>query len=171
MNFKGNTSKPPTGISLEVRPNRMGYAVFSGTVRLFDWGLRWFAGRGTLESLVTSRTRDLILAHQPEFLLVRNRTHWSTKDKRFESIVSSIRAEAKRHGVLFRVLSEEKVHGHFAMLGHTNKYQIADTIARRFEELSWKLPHPKKRYENEVPRVAIFDAVATGLAFLEHVES
>ncbi len=80
-------------------------------------------------------------------------------------IVGTIRTETRRTSTKFRIVTTRQVRAHFAPLGLTTKHGIATSIAKQFEELSWKLPQRRKPYQSEAPVMAVFDAVANGIAF------
>jgi hypothetical protein len=155
-------------LALEIRSGRMGYAVFED-MELIDWGTRWFRGK-TSSSMpcVSARIRDLLTTYRPAVVAVRERKYpFASGNKRFVMMLGVIRKEAKRQRAKFTMLSAHSVERYFAALGCTTKYTIATNLAQRFEHLSWKLPKPRKSYESEAPFMTVFDAVATGLTFVE----
>jgi hypothetical protein len=54
----------------------------------------------------------------------------------------------------------------FDQTGSATKHEIASTLAEWFIELAWKLPAKRKPWQSENYQMVIFDAVATGAAFL-----
>jgi hypothetical protein len=48
--------------------------------------------------------------------------------------------------------------------GVNTKYEVSSAIANRFPELSGHLPRRRRAWENEDPRMNIFDATAFALA-------
>lgn len=155
-------------LALEVRASRLGFAVFEGPTKLLDWGVRSFEkGNKTLTSSVSDRIATLLAFHRPFAVVMRGRVYDSISQRRaFAKIVSSIRAEAGRNSTKFIVLSARQVQACFAPKGQITKHEIAVILAKRFEELSWKLPQRRKSYQCEAPVMAVFDAAATGVAFL-----
>jgi hypothetical protein len=152
-------------LALDIRSSKVGFAVFEGPTKLLDWGVRWFVD-GTLRSTVTDRISTLLTFHTPFAVVVRGRKYYSpSKNRRFATIVSSIRAETRRNSTKLRIITTRQVHDHFDSHGRATKHFVATIIARHFEELSWKLPHRRKSYESEAPTMVIFDAVANGIVF------
>jgi hypothetical protein len=153
-------------LALEIRASKVGFAVFEDPTRLLDWGVRWF-GDGALRSSVSDRISTLLSFYGPHVVVVRSRTYCSASgNNRFAKIVDTIRTEARRKRTRFKILNQHHVRDHFASKGPSTKHAIASAVARQFEELSWKLPHPRKAYQNEARAMVIFDAVANGIAFL-----
>ena len=155
-------------LALEIRASKFGYAAFDGATRLLDWGVSWFGEKkGQLAHTVSKRIRVLLSLHRPHVVVARGRNYHSTAaSRRFAVVVRAIRAETKRHSARFILLSAHKVQRQFAMRGCTTKHEIATSLAKQFEEISWRLPERRKSYESEAPSMVIFDAAATGLAFL-----
>jgi hypothetical protein len=156
-------------LALEVRASRIGFAVFEGPTRLLDWGVRSFeTGNKTLKSSAADRIATLLAFHRPFAIVLRSRTYNSASQRRvFATIAGSIRAEAKRYSSKLIVLAPRQVQSCFSPTGQVTKHDIAVTLAKRFEELSWKLPQRRKSYQSEAPVMAVFDAVANGIAFFE----
>ena len=155
-------------LALEIRASRMGFAVFED-MELIDWGAKSFPRTASpLKGCVPTRIRNLLTTYCPGIAVVRERKYFSESgNKRFATILDMLRRESKQQRAKFRVISPYSLEAYFAKHGCTTKYEIATNLARRFEYLSWKLPKPRKVYESEAPIMAVFDAVATGLGFLE----
>jgi hypothetical protein len=154
-------------LALAIRSSKMGFVVFEGPAQLLDWGVRWFGVRkSSLRSRVSRRVEALLRIHNPLTVVACDRTYYSAAaNRRFAIIVSSIRAETRRHSATFKILSTPQVQRHFALRGYVTKHGIATDLSSRFEELSWRLPTRRKPYEREAPAMVIFDAAANGLAF------
>jgi hypothetical protein len=171
------TEKQITGINcerllaLEIRSSKMGFVVFACPATPLDWGLAWYGAKsGALSQAVSTRIRSLLGLHNPSRVVARNRKYSSAAaNRRFATIASSIRAESLRHSAIFTLISAQHVKRHFASRGLVTKHEIATSLGRTFEELYWKLPRRRKAYESEHPSMLIFDAAATGTAFLEEV--
>jgi hypothetical protein len=156
-------------LALEVRASRVGFAVFEGPTTLLDWGVRSFEKcNETLKSSALDRIATLLEFHRPFAIALRSRVHNSAPQRKALAMISSaIRAEAKRHSTKVIVLTARQVQSCFAQEGRITKHGIAVILAKRFEELSWKLPQRRKSYQSEAPVMAVFDAIATGIAFFE----
>lgn len=154
-------------LALEIRSGKMGFVVFEGPTKLLDWGLKWFGfKKRALRPIVANKINTLLNLHNPSTIVVRKRNYYPVaENRRFARIVSSIRAETRRHSAEFKILTSRQVRLHFDERGGLTKHGIATNLVGQFEELSWKLPHRRKTYESENPKMLIFDAAATGAAF------
>jgi hypothetical protein len=155
-------------LAIEIRSTRMGFAVLE-EMELVDWGTRYLLRKTrSLKPYASVRTRDLLTTYRPAVVVARERKHFSASaNKRFATILEAVREEVRYESAKFKMFSVYSVERHFAGRGCSTKHEIATNLVRRFEYLSWKLPKPRKSYESEVPIMTVFDAVATGLAFLE----
>lgn len=153
-------------LALEIRARRLGFAVFEAPTRLLDWGVRSFGEQGAeVRSTVADRISTLLAFHKPFAVVVRARKyHSAVQNKRFAAILTAIRAETRRYTTKFYVLTASQVRARFALNGQATKHDIATGLAKQFEELSWRLPQRRKSYQSEAPVMAVFDAVANGVA-------
>jgi hypothetical protein len=166
-------SMPKRLLALEVRASRLGFAVLEGSARLLDWGVRTFREQNKgVRSAVSDRIITLLAFHSPSAVVVRTRKYHSTvNNNKFLAIVAAIRTEAKKGSTKFYILTTHQVRDRFALRGQVNKHDIATSLANQFEELSWKLPRRRKVFQSEVPAMLVFDALATGIAFVERQAS
>src|SRR5947207_9699800 len=161
-------SMPKRLLALEIRASRLGFAVLEGSTRLLDWGVRSFGEQNEkLRSAASDRIATLLAFHKPTAVVVRARKyHSGVQNKRFLTIVAAIRAETTRNSTKFFVLTVREVRAHFGPNGQVTKHGIATSLAKQFEELSWKLPGRRKAYQSEARAMLVFDALANGVAFL-----
>lgn len=162
-------SIPKRLLALELRASKLGFTVLEIPATLLDWGVRSFGEENEdLKSGVSDRIGILQAFYKPSAIVLRLRQYHSvSQNERFMAAVTAIRSEARRTATKFVVLTAGQVTRHFAQRGKVTKHEIATTLARRFEELSWKLPRRRKVYESEAPAMLVFDALANGIAHLE----
>lgn len=155
-------------LALEIRASRLGFVVLEEPARLLDWGVRSFGEqKGKLGSTVSDRIATLLAFHSASVIVARTRKYLAAaRNRRFRTIMSAVRTEARRHSAEFRALTVRQVTNYFAASGEATKYDIATRLAREFEELSWKLPSRRKIYQSEPLAMLVFDALANGVACL-----
>ena len=154
-------------IALEIRASKIGFAAFEGPSRLLDWGLR-SVGSSALTHVVAERIRTLFEFYRPSIVVVRERNPKGKREQRtLKRIREIISRETRNHSARFTAISSQEFRAYFDLRAVNTKYAIASEMAKRFDELSWKLPRQRKAYESESPSLAVFDAVATGIVFLE----
>ncbi len=103
-------------LALEVRPRRLGFAVFQGVATLLDWGVRHYDGKsGSLETKVSRRIERLMNFHSPCLIVMRLRTGLPrNRHDAVARVVQKLRSEAKCRSVRIRVVDKETVRKFFA---------------------------------------------------------
>jgi len=67
--------------------------------------------------------------------------------------------------VTVRLVDESKLRDFFSRETRVNKHDIAEMVADRFPELSWRLPPRRKPWQSEPMRQSIFDAASLGVFY------
>lgn len=162
-------SVPKRLLALEIRTSKLGFAVLESPATLLDWGVRSFReAEEPVKSAISDRIGILIAFYKPSAIVIRLRQYHSpSQNERFMAALSAVRAEARRTMIKFVVLTISQVTRHFASRGQVTKHDVAASLARRYQELSWKLPVRRKSYQSEAPAMLVFDALANGIAHLE----
>ena len=154
-------------LALDVRAQRLGFVVFDGPSRLQGWGTRRYGGTGQRpRGTVATRINALLDFYTPPVVVIRKpRIHSPETSRHVGDVINAIRIEAKRRAADVHVVSATTVKKFFTQSGLASKDEIASTLAERFEEITWKLPKKRKKWQSERYNMLIFDAVATGVAF------
>jgi hypothetical protein len=150
-------------LALEVRYRRFGFVVLEQKpMRLLDCGTRSF----TSPAVLIERLEPIIAMFDPCVIVVRRPGHTSVVHlEGVESNLRTIRLESTRRSIPMEFVTVHEVRRVFHESG-TTKDAIAATIAKTFSELHWKLPPRRKAWISEGHNMVIFDAAATGLAYL-----
>jgi hypothetical protein len=153
-------------LALDIRPQRLGYALLDGE-RLLDWGIATYrAGDARTGATARRRIVELLDYHYPALVVQRNRRNpFAESRKRLASIDRMMRTETAHRSIQFRTLNTEMFKQFYSQHGCESKAQIAALVATWFPELAWKLPPKRKLWEHEHNNAVIFDAVAVGVAF------
>lgn len=150
-------------MAVEIRSWKFGFAVFDGA-NLLDWGVCRFPAGGT--AIAIRRLEFLLKAYSPPLVIARRVRHAKhSSSKRAVRLIRGIRDELERRSVQFAVLARRDIREYFAHRGCRNKVEVATIIADRFPRLKPRLPRSRKPWDPELNIVAVFDAVATALAF------
>jgi hypothetical protein len=156
-------------LALEVRPQKFGFAVFDAPIGLLDWGSRNYRGLiAERQTALRKHIADLMERYAPSKVVTRSRRGFSKKAE--EAICAAlhvIRAEAGLRSIKVQSLSTQEIRRFFANNRCTTKHQIASLLAKWFEELSSRIPPRRKPWHSEAYVTSMFDAVATGVAFLD----
>ena len=166
-----NSNPDARQLALEVRSQRWAFVVFQGST-LLDLGVRNVPQRPSEKRAGIRRLVFLLQLYVPSVVVVRRtRRTREESSKRAAQTFVRIREEIERRSIPFISLDRTHVRNVFASLGCRTKHEIAATVAERFPELRPRLPRPRKPWDKERKRVAIFDAIATAIAFNELRES
>jgi len=153
---------------LEVRPRFTGFVVLQPPSRLLDFGTRKHSvSEDELPALAAKKMSALLDLHQPSLIVVRERKVLAAHARsKVSTILQVVRREAKKRSIQVQAIPANSARQIFVSQQRTSKSQRATLIARQFPELSWKLPPVRKKWKSEDRRMAIFDAAATALAFM-----
>ena len=158
-----NAMNPTRTLAIDLRADRIAYALFDASGALLDIGAPRF------ESPRTARLRAaaLLRASRPSMLVLRRLRSRSTRRRRprWNSALRAIRSEAKWLGVPVAFVTERALKAHFQSYGCRNKFQVAELLAVRFPQIAWKLPRKRKPYEPEPWAICYFEAISLGVAF------
>lgn len=158
-------------LALEVRPTVTGFAVLDVFSLLDSGRCTHRAAAAVLPQTAGARISALLEQHRPSFVVARWRIVRATEARnRIGVIFRVVRREAKKANVAFQIVGSDVVDRFFASQGCESKEERAQVIARLFPELSWKLPRKRRPWNSEDHRMAIFDAAATALTFLNRAQ-
>jgi Holliday junction resolvasome RuvABC endonuclease subunit len=162
-------SSPPTKdirvLAVDPSPRGFGYAVLEGPDRLIDWGVKETKTDKNKRSL--KLIADLIEQYEPSVLVLEDYAgKGSRRCRRVVELIGEISSLALQRKVRVKRFSRAEIKQTFAESGATTKYEIAIIIAKRFPELTPRLPRFRKPWMSEDYRMSIFDAVGLALAFI-----
>lgn len=154
-------------IAIEVRRSRFGYAVYQGRRYLADWGAS-SCPANRKGNFAATRFAELAKLFHPELVVLKQERRGGIRHPEAVAANSiAIQAEAAARSITCLVLSPEQVKTAFNTFAVKTKDDIASILAGFFPELVWELPRKRKRWDNEHPRMATFDAIAIGFAYFE----
>jgi hypothetical protein len=157
-------------LAIDLRHRRFGYAVFTGNKILRDSGLRVYRAVGEEEAEMASRRLDGLLQSFTPSAIVIKRERWdrAKTSSHIKSLVEVVTRVAAAHSISIFLVKDDDVRQTFRNLGCETRDEIAATLARIFPDLFWKLPPKRRAWQSEHPRMAMFDAIALGLAYWQH---
>ena len=151
-------------IVLGVKPSYRGFgwAGFEAPFSLCDWGIEE-QRRPTLAGSLAALEK-LIARLMPEVLLLEAfegpAAKRSAPTERLSRAMAQLAAE---RGVTVEVYTRGDVRACFAPVGARSRDQIAAAVARHLPVLRHRLPKPRKPWEGEDRRMALFSAAALAL--------
>jgi hypothetical protein len=154
-------------LAIELRLSRFAYAVYEGPRHLLDWGGRACpTSRGA--NLAAQRVAELLRLFHPAVLVIKKDCRGAASNKAtVERIAARIRGEASIRSIPFSALCPEEVRQVFSRFDVETKDDVAAVLTGMFPELLWELPRRRRKWDNEHPRMAVFDSIALGFAYFE----
>jgi hypothetical protein len=154
-------------LAIDLRMSRFAYAIYEGPRHLLDWGGR-ASPPSKKRNLAAERVAELLKLFHPAILVMRKDRSGGTCNELFlGQIAEQVRNEAAIRSVPVVILCPEDVRQAFCSFRVRTKDDIAAALTGIFPELLWDLPRKRKKWDNEHPRMAVFDAIALGFAYIE----
>ena len=150
-------------LSLDPAPFGFGYAVLEyEPQRLVAWGTKTCRRN---DGTVADAVNRLILDYQPTAIVLPS---WREGDHvlrgpALDAFIEAIEETLTSNGLSVLMCSPEEVREHFAPVGATTKYEIAEHLTDAFPELHAILPRPRAILETERAAMSVFDALAFAL--------
>lgn len=164
MRFPSATFERVLAIDPSIRG--FGFAVLEGPARLIDWGTKGAKGDKNRESL--KHVAELIERYRPDVVIIEDHLHKSARRRaRVRHLLKAIVVVATRRKLRVRTVSRSAVKKTFTQDGARTKHEIASVIAKRFPEISPRLPPIRKPWMSEDNRMSIFDSVSLALTFFQ----
>lgn len=150
-------------LAMEVRRSCFGYATFQGPKQLLDWGattpypLPGAPGRAKkrLLSILKMLPPDVVVLKRPRTKIAHH------------EILRSIRQEASGRSIPLAFITLDEVRRVFSIFRAKNKDDIAAVLVGIFPELLGRLPPKRGKANPERQAMTVFDAVATGFAYMQ----
>ena len=155
-------SDPERIIAIDLRPQTLGFVVFEGKENLIDWGVKSFRhGVNTVRVPLGSKVVELIADYVPDAIVLRKRL--GTEPMLRELHHGAASNHVSIHSIPIQILKAE-------FSDCRNKQRTAEAVAERFIDLLPFLPPKRKLWKREDHRMRIFDAAATGIAYLSQTQ-
>ena len=160
------TAKRCCVLAIELRSQKMGYAVCEGNKALLDWGVRSYARDGDLA--LDRKLASIVGLFHPTVILLSQIGKGDHRNAELVGALSQIvRKQAQSVSIPAESVSKVSVKIHFAQGGYRNKHDISLAVVNRFPELAWRLPKKRKPWQSEPASQIVFDAVALALLHFE----
>jgi len=154
-------------LALQPMTRGVGYVVMEGPARVIDWGVKDARSADkNVQSL--AQVSGLIQLYRPDVIIVEDYGgKASRRQPRVQELIDQIVKLAADQRMASCSVSRSAVRNAFARSGAFTKQQIAVAIAERLPQLAAHLPRPRRIWESEDRRMAIFDAASFALAFYQ----
>lgn len=159
-------SKQARILGLVLSSRGFGYAVMEGENALLDFGRKRIYGdrnEGTLAGI-----QQVINRNKPDVLVLQDVScaKGTYRVPRVKELTRKIVALAKQQDLKLVKISGRELRARLLGNEDGTKHEMAVLMAQRFpDELASRLPAKRKLWENEDPRMDIFDAVGLMVSF------
>ena len=153
-------------MGIVVSSRGVGFAVIEGKNILVDWGAKMMTGDKSTASLST--IAKLLQHYRPDAVAIENtQPNKSKRGERVQALAQQIASMARSCNIAVRCFTRKQVN-HAIMPGKPGtKHLLAVHLAARYPlELGHRLPRKRRNYDNEDPRMDLFDAVALAECYL-----
>jgi hypothetical protein len=149
-------------------PNARGFAyvIFEGPFYPVDWGVSDVLHKEGRVSACVRRLSALMDRYRPDCLILREGSEGGTSSAK--TLGETAEELAGRKGVPTYQVSRQDIQRAFAHLGSPTRCAIAESIAKQIPMFAPLMPPPRKIWNGEDRRMALFDAVALAVTFLQH---
>jgi hypothetical protein len=136
-----------------------GYVAFEGPFTPYDWGIVF--ARGDKNAVCLRKIEIMFDRFAPETLLLESFGKGSSlRSERIARLYRSIINLAGTRSVNVVVYNRADIKAAFRPVGAGTRQEIAAAVARHVEAFRHRLPRPRKPWESEDRRMALFSAGA-----------
>ncbi|HYD25210.1 MAG TPA: hypothetical protein VEB68_10460 [Croceibacterium sp.] len=152
----------PRLFALHCSAKGFGFIVFEGEAA-YDWGT--VTARGDKNAITLRKLVRLLDRFSPEALVLEEPSGVGRADRIVElhAAIETL-CRSRNIGVYQYALSE--IQRRFSRVGARTRQEIAEAVVRELDVLSPRLPNPRKPWQSEPRRLAIFSAAAIALTYL-----
>ena len=155
---------PPPERVLGFHPSAhgFGWVVFDGLFKPLDWGL--VSARADKNATCLRRLEALLNRFTPETLVLEAfDRQTSRRARRITQLCLAVRRAADARGIETAVYNRADIRSAFAEVKARTRRDIAEAVARHLEVFRHRLPPPRRPWDSEDARSALFAAAAVVL--------
>lgn len=151
----------PRHLTLAVHPDRRGFGwvVFEGPFALYDWGLS--VGRRDKNAVCLRKVEALLDKFSPETVVLEGfERPGARRADRITRLCRAINALVMDRGTDVVIYARQDVVACFLDVGARTRQEIAEAVIRHVDGFRHQLPKPRRRWDDEDRRMALFSAAA-----------
>lgn len=154
------SSRPHFVLALHPTARGFGWIVFEGPFSPHDWGNAQVKGAEKNDKCL-SQIAKLLSRFEPETVVLEAfEKRCSARADRIARLGRAIVALAGESSIEVAVYTRGEVKACFATVGAVSRQQVAEAVARSIPALAHRIPKPRKPWESDHPRMALFSAAA-----------
>lgn len=152
----------PRLFALHCSTKGFGFVVFEGEA-IYDWGT--VTARGDKNAMALRKLARLLDRVSPEALALEEPSGTDRAD-RIRHLHAAISTFCRSRNIDVYQYSLADIQRRFVAVGARTRQEIAEAVVRELDVLSPRLPHPRRPWQSESRRMAIFSAAAVALTHL-----
>lgn len=164
-------TQPSLTFALHATSRGFGYVIFEGPFSPHDWGNVMAKGKNETggKNVVCLRKLKILLDRfQPHALLLEDYSKGSSvRSERIRRLYTSMVAMAGERAIEVVIYSKADIAACFRSLGAITRQEIAEAVGRHIEAFWPRMPNPRRPWQSEDPRLAIFNAAALVLTHFQ----
>lgn len=166
-----NIGRSETVLAVYPTSRGFGFIVMRSPLSPIDWGTQRVNKRHK-NAHCLEKISALIDSHLPDVLILEDPTALGSKSrpKRIADLSRGIAKLADAQGIDVHAYPRARVKELFATFGTRTRYDTAMVIAKQITALERFLPSRRRTWENESPRMAIFNAAALAVTYFSVAE-
>lgn len=159
------TLHKPRLFALHCSAKGFGFVVFEGEAT-YDWGT--VTARGDKNAITLRKLVRLLDRFSPEALVLEEPSGAGRSDRIVELHAAIETLSRSRNIDLYQYLPSD-IQRRFSRVGARTRQEVAEAVVQELDVLSPRLPHPRKPWQSEARRMAIFSAAAVALTHLSDI--
>lgn len=157
------TRHKPRLIGLHCGAKGVGFVVFEGQ-SIYDWGT--VIARGDKNAMSLRKLARLIDRFSPETLVLEQADSIAGRAERILQLYQAIATLCQTRNIDVHLYPQFDIQRRFKTAGAATRQEIAEAVVRQIDVLAPRLPYPRKPWQSEARRMAIFSAAAVALTHL-----
>ena len=160
------TPKNPPILAIHATSRGFGYVVFEGIGAPYDWGT--VGARGDKNAACLRKIEIMFDRFLPETLLLEEATSVANRSARIDRLYTAVASMAANRGIEVAIYTLGQIKACFAQVGAVTRQDIAEAVARHIDAFRHNMPKPRKPWQAEDRRMAMFCAAALVLTHYQH---
>ncbi|UVO53067.1 hypothetical protein [Sphingomonas sp. SUN039] len=144
--------------ALHATSRGFGYVVFEGPFAPYDWGT--VIARGDKNGICLQKLERMLDRFLPETLLLEDVKSVAKRGERIARLYKAIASLCVSRNIDIAVYTLGDIKACFASVGAVTRQEIAESVARQIDAFGYRKPKPRKAWQSEDRRMAMFCAAA-----------
>ena len=152
------TPKNSLILAIHATSRGFGYVVFEGVGAPYDWGT--VGARGDKNAICLRKIEMMLDRYEPETLLLEEAKSVANRSARITRLYTAIASMAAHRSIEVAIYTLGQIKTCFAKVGAVTRQDIAEAVGRHIEAFRHSMPKPRKPWQAEDRRMAMFCAAA-----------